>query len=54
MVIVNTDYELDNPDGEQCGRWFKPADYPPDTCVCPLCRLPETEGVYEIECDCWD
>ena len=28
--------------------------YPPGIVVCPLCGLPETEGQYFEECDCWD
>lgn len=51
---INTDYKLDNPETMQSGRWFQLAEYPPDVYVCPLCDLPETEGVYEHECDCWD
>lgn len=54
MATINTDYELDNPEEQVEGRWFKPAEYPSDVYVCPLCGLPETTGVYETECDCWD
>lgn len=53
-MIVNTDYERDNPERRETERWFKPAVYPSSVYVCPLCELPETEGVYEYECDCWD
>jgi hypothetical protein len=52
-VIVNTDHERDNPERRETERWFKPATYPNNVYVCPLCELPETEGIYEYECDCW-
>lgn len=51
---TNTDYERDNPEPFEQGRWFKPAEYPCDVYVCPLCELPETENIYEYECNCWD
>lgn len=45
----------DNPlDLEPNKNWFRPATYPAGVCVCPLCALPETSGVYEVECHCWD
>jgi hypothetical protein len=53
-MITNTEYEPDNPEPEVYGRWFKPAEYPDDVYVCPLCELPETTGIYEFECDCWN
>ena len=36
--------------------WFQypSAGYPAGVIVCPLCGLPETEGKYSEECDCWD
>lgn len=43
-----------NPEALANGQWFKLPKYPADVIVCPLCRLPETEGVYRYECDCWD
>jgi hypothetical protein len=33
---------------------LNPAEYPDDVYVCPLCELPETTGIYEFECDCWN
>lgn len=43
-----------NPEALANDRWFKLPKYPADVFVCPLCQLPETEGVYKFECDCWD
>lgn len=51
---INTVYTQENPVAEEDGRWFKSAEYPEDIYVCPLCELPETDGIYEQECDCWD
>jgi hypothetical protein len=52
---VNQDrYYEENPEFYIEGRWFKLPEYPPDVFVCPLCKLPETDGIYEFECDCWD
>lgn len=45
---------LSNPPRDEDGQWFKPATYPGDVIVCPLCHLPETTSVYRVECDCWD
>ena len=38
----------------KCGHWWKPAQYPEGTIVCPVCWLPETTGEYRKECHCWD
>lgn len=54
MMITNQIFEHENPEGYSEGRWFKSPEYPVDVYVCPLCLLPETEGIYEFECDCWD
>ena len=43
-----------NPRNRLEGDWFKPAKYPEDVFVCPLCGRPETTGVYKKECHCWD
>jgi len=45
-----------NPRQKDCARgdWYKPATYPNDVMVCPLCSLPETTNVYKRECRCWD
>lgn len=50
---VNKQLKL-NPVERGNDKWFKPAKYPKSVYVCPLCHLPETEHVYEMECDCWD
>ena len=43
-----------NPLERSSGRWFQLAQYPEGVIVCPFCHLPETDRVYERECQCWD
>lgn len=43
-----------NPQGDEYTNWFTLAEYPKGVIICPLCRLPESTGVYQNECKCWD